>query len=75
MDENNRRDALEVAHAVAHGRSSAQLARLLDFAPEQPLRDVPDPYYGKDADFAQVVALIETGVRGFIAAQLAASAR
>ncbi len=76
MDDNNRRDALAVAHEGAHagatGTGSAQLARLLDFAPQQPLRDVPDPYYGKAADFSQVVTLIETGVRGFIAAQLAA---
>ena len=64
MDETNRRDALKLSHPGARAR----LVRLLDFAPGQPLRDVPDPYYGKTADFAQVVALIDTGVRGFIAA-------
>ena len=51
MDERNRLDAL----ALAHPDSPAQLVRLLDFAPGQALRDVPDPYYGKAADFAQVV--------------------
>jgi len=64
MDETNRRDALKLSHPGARAR----LVRLLDFAPDQPLRDVPDPYYGKTADFAQVLALIDTGVRGFIAA-------
>ena len=64
MDDRNRRDALKYSHPQAR----AQLVRLLDFAPDQPLRDVPDPYYGKSADFAQVVGLIDTGVRGFIAA-------
>jgi protein-tyrosine phosphatase len=64
MDEQNRRDAL----ALARAGSRAQLARLLDFAPAQPLRDVPDPYYGKPADFARVLGIIDTGVRGLLAA-------
>jgi protein-tyrosine phosphatase len=64
MDDANRRDALKLVRAAARAR----LVRLLDFAPDQPLRDVPDPYYGNSADFAQVVGLIDTGVRGFIAA-------
>jgi protein-tyrosine phosphatase len=64
MDERNRLDAL----ALAHPDSPAQLVRLLDFAPGQALRDVPDPYYGKAADFTQVVTLIDAGVRGLITA-------
>ncbi len=63
MDETNRRDALKLSHPNAR----AQLVRLLDFAPGQPVRDVPDPYYGKAAEFARVVSLVDTGVRGFIA--------
>jgi protein-tyrosine phosphatase len=66
MDETNRRDA--VKHSHSHPRPRARLVRLLDFAPDQPLRDVPDPYYGEAADFARVAGLIDTGVRGFIAA-------
>jgi protein-tyrosine phosphatase len=62
MDERNRRDAL----AIAPPKASAQLYRLLDFAPGQPLRDVPDPYYGGPAEFAQVLALVELAVRGLI---------
>lgn len=64
MDERNRLDAL----ALAHPDSPAQLVRLLDFAPGQVLRDVPDPYYGKAADFTHVVTLIDAGVRGLITA-------
>jgi protein-tyrosine phosphatase len=62
MDERNRLDALSLAPAKA----TAQLHRLLDFAPGQPLRDVPDPYYGGPAQFAQVLGLIELAVRGLI---------
>lgn len=64
MDERNRRDAMALAPAN-HG---AKLFRLLDFAPNQALRDVPDPYYGGAAEFAQALDLIDTGVRGLIAA-------
>jgi protein-tyrosine phosphatase len=63
MDETNRRDAL----ALTPARSRARLARLLDFAPGQSLRDVPDPYYGEQPEFAQVAKLIDSGVRGLIA--------
>jgi len=45
-------------------RSGAQLARLLDFAPNAPTRDVPDPYY--DGRFAEVYTLVEQGCRGLL---------
>ena len=64
MDETNRRDAARLLRP----RARARQVRLLDFAPDQPLRDVPDPYYGEAADFARVAGLIDSGVRGFIAA-------
>ena len=64
MDQRNRRDAMKYSRPQARAR----LVRLLDFAPDQPLRDVPDPYYGDAADFARVARLIDSGVRGFIAA-------
>jgi len=64
MDERNRLDAL----ALAPARYGAKLNRLLDFAPDQSLRDVPDPYYGGPTGFARVFDLIDTGVRGLIAA-------
>ena len=55
-------------NALAPASARAQLYRLLDFAPEQELRDVPDPYYGGPAEFAQVLQLVELGVRGVIEA-------
>jgi len=64
MDENNRSDA----RALAPTSARAQLYRLLDFAPEQELRDVPDPYYGDPAQFALVLSLVDLGVRGLIQA-------
>jgi protein-tyrosine phosphatase len=64
MDERNRMDAL----ALAPAGGSAKLFRLLDFAPDQAVRNVPDPYYGGGADFVRVLDLIEAGVRGVIAA-------
>jgi len=45
-------------------RSGAQLARLLDFAPNAPTRDVPDPYY--DGRFAEVYTLVEQGCQGLL---------
>ncbi len=45
-------------------RSGAQLARLLDFAPNAPTRDVPDPYY--DGHFAEVYTLVEQGCQGLL---------
>lgn len=38
----------------------------LDFAVDQPLREVPDPYYNNN--FAEVFDLVETASRGLIAA-------
>ena len=45
-------------------RAHARLARLLDFAPGAPTRDVPDPYY--DGRFAEVYTLVEQGCRGLL---------
>ena len=60
MDEQNRRDALAISPKAA----SARLA--LEFAPEQELREVPDPYYGGPAGFEQVLDLLEACARGLI---------
>jgi protein-tyrosine phosphatase len=38
----------------------------LDFAPDQPLREVPDPYYNDN--FAEVFDLVEIASNGLIAA-------
>jgi protein-tyrosine phosphatase len=45
----------------------APVHRLLDFAPDQKVRDVPDPYYGGDSGFDEVLDLIEEASVGLLA--------
>ena len=45
-------------------RAHVHLARLLDFAPNVPTRNVPDPYY--DGHFAEVYRLVEQGCQGLL---------
>ncbi|MFT3906459.1 MAG: low molecular weight protein-tyrosine-phosphatase [Steroidobacteraceae bacterium] len=63
MDRRNLRDAARIAP-----RGSAdKLVLLLDYAPEQPLREVPDPYYGTAEDFERVLDLTSAAARGLLA--------
>jgi protein-tyrosine phosphatase len=43
-----------------------RLHLLLDFAPHQPIREVPDPYYGGVAGFDRVFDLVEEASRGLL---------
>ena len=63
MDHANLADLQRVCPPDAHER----LHRFLDFAPGLGVRDVPDPYYGDDRDFAKMMDLIEAGARGLLA--------
>jgi len=45
-----------------------QLSRLLDFAPDVKLRNVPDPYYS--GNFGEVYQLVSAGCRGLLVALL-----
>lgn len=45
-----------------------KLALLLDFAPQAPAREVPDPYYGGAQGFEHVLDLVEMGSAGLLAA-------
>jgi protein-tyrosine phosphatase len=62
-DRANLHDAQALAPAAPHAR----LQLLLDFAPGQPLRELPDPYQGTAADFERVVALCEQAAQGLLA--------
>ena len=42
-----------------------RLHLLLEFVPDQPLRDVPDPYYTRN--FQEVYDLVEAGCQGLLA--------
>lgn len=44
-----------------------RLQLLLDYAPQQGRRHVPDPYYGGDAGFEEVLDLVEAACDGLIA--------
>jgi protein-tyrosine phosphatase len=40
----------------------------LDYAPQLNRREVPDPYYGGEAGFEEVLDLVEEAARGLLAA-------
>jgi len=44
------------------------LKRFLDYAPHSGQREVPDPYYGGEDGFAEVLNLVEEGAEGLLAA-------
>ena len=62
MDRSNLEDLLAIAPSAARGK----IQLFLDHAPEQPVREVPDPYYGGGRGFEAVLDLIETGSRGLL---------
>ncbi len=62
MDRSNLQELLQ--RAPAQARAKIQL--FLDYAPEQPLREVPDPYYGGPRGFEDVLDLIEAAARGLL---------
>jgi len=58
------RDNLAALHALRDGKA----VRFLAFAPEAEAGDVPDPYFGGDDGFEQVLDLIEEASEGLLAA-------
>ncbi len=62
MDRNNLQELQERAPRGARAR----IQLFLDYAPEQPLREVPDPYYGGGNGFEEVLDLIEAAARGLL---------
>jgi protein-tyrosine phosphatase len=48
----------------ALGAGRGKVSRLLDFAPDQPLREVPDPYYNNR--FQEVYELAVAGAKGLL---------
>ncbi|MEO7774515.1 MAG: low molecular weight protein-tyrosine-phosphatase [Steroidobacteraceae bacterium] len=64
MDEANQETLRRRAPRARHDR----VRLLLDYAPATALRAVPDPYYGDDAGFEQVIDLCEAGARGLLLA-------
>lgn len=65
MDAENLRDLRALPGA---GAFAGRLTRLRDFDPASPKNaDVPDPYYGGDAGFEEVLDLCDAACRGWIA--------
>jgi protein-tyrosine phosphatase len=60
MDEENYR----AVAALCHG--SAVVRPFLDFAPDSPEREVPDPYYGGPDGFERVIDLVEEASEGLL---------
>jgi protein-tyrosine phosphatase len=61
----DRANLLELqARAPREAHSKVQL--FLDYAPEQAVREVPDPYYGGSRGFDEVLDLIEAASRGLL---------
>ena len=44
-----------------------KIRRFLDFAPQVPTKDVPDPFYGGPEGFDHALDLIEQAARGLLA--------
>ncbi len=57
--------ALQRIRLIANN-PSAEVALLLDYAPQLGIREVPDPYY--NGKFEECFTLVNAGVRGLVAA-------
>ncbi|GAB7386880.1 low molecular weight protein-tyrosine-phosphatase [Bacillaceae bacterium] len=64
MDAENCADLRSLSGTGSESERRPQIFRLLDFAPEKGVRDVPDPYY--TGNFAEVYELVEAGCRGLL---------
>lgn len=64
MDEQN----LRRLHRLAPPEYRQRVRLFLEFAPDLGRRDVPDPYYGGETGFEEVLDLVEAASRGLLAA-------
>ena len=64
MDEQNYRHLQRMAPPDRRNR----IHLFMDFAPALDRRDVPDPYYGGETGFEEVLDLVEEAARGLLAA-------
>jgi protein-tyrosine phosphatase len=62
MDQDN----LDILLRLCPAEFTGKLDLLLSFAPRLNCRDVPDPYYGGEHGFEQVLDLIEQGCAGLL---------
>lgn len=62
------RGHLKLMQRMAPRDRHDRLRLFLDYAPRTGVRDVPDPYYGGQAEFEAALDLIELGARGLLEA-------
>ncbi|MEX1667761.1 low molecular weight protein-tyrosine-phosphatase [Zhongshania guokunii] len=63
MDNSNLQDLRKMRSA----QDTCHLGLFLDFASASAVREVPDPYYGGEGGFDEVLDLVEDGARGLLA--------
>lgn len=63
MDDDNRR----LLTQICPRGEDHKLKLFMDFAPEWPNREVPDPYYGGPNGFERVFDMVEAAARGLLA--------
>jgi protein-tyrosine phosphatase len=62
MDDSN----LEHLRRLAHGAHHHKIRKFREFDPVAPGADVPDPYYGDDAGFVEVLDIVTRTSRAFL---------
>jgi protein-tyrosine phosphatase len=63
MDDGHVAHLQRLCHRDEH---ATKIHRMLDFAPQLPGREVPDPYFGGQRNFELVLDLLETSARGLL---------
>jgi protein-tyrosine phosphatase len=53
-------------HSAQQVQSPGKIHRIMAFSPGWKLQEVPDPYYGGQRGFIQVVDMLEAATRGFL---------
>ena len=63
MDDDNYRYLLGLCPAPNYRE---KIHRIMEYAPESPIREVPDPYYGGRGGFMRVMDLVEESAQGLL---------
>jgi protein-tyrosine phosphatase len=58
---------MDTLRFVCPRTQSHKISRLLDFAPQSKIRDVPDPFRGDESRFQRVLELVEAAGQGLLA--------
>lgn len=60
-------DNLRLVERFRQGAGGAEVRLLMELAPDYGINEVPDPYYGGEAGFRQVLDMLETAADSLIA--------